>query len=50
MSRQPTFTNTIHIRDFVNDIVPDPGRENAPNYVEIQTDINIFEENGFFPA
>jgi hypothetical protein len=48
MSRQPTFTNMIHLRDFADAITDDPTRENAPNYVEIQTDINIFEEDGFY--
>ncbi|KAJ3455030.1 hypothetical protein MRS44_013630 [Fusarium solani] len=47
MSRPTTFSNTIHLRDFVDAITDDPTRENAPNYVEIQTDINIFEEDGF---
>ncbi|KID83204.1 hypothetical protein MGU_09485 [Metarhizium guizhouense ARSEF 977] len=47
MSRQPTFTSIIHLRDFVDAITADPTRENAPNYVEIQTDLNIFEEDGF---
>ena len=48
MSRQPTFTNIIHLRDFINAIADDPTRENAPNYVEIHTDINIFEEDHFY--
>jgi hypothetical protein len=47
VSRPTTFSNTIHLRDFVDDIADDPTRQNAPNYVEIQTDINIFEEDGF---
>lgn len=47
MSRLTTFSNTIHLRDFVDAITDDPTRKNAPNYVEIQTDINIFEEDGF---
>ncbi|KAK9438541.1 hypothetical protein VB005_08102 [Metarhizium brunneum] len=47
MSRQPTFTTIIDLRDFVDAITDDPTRENAPNYVEIQTDLNIFEEDGF---
>jgi hypothetical protein len=47
MSRQPTFTSIIHLRDFVDIVVDDPTRDNAPNYVEIQTDINVFEEDGF---
>lgn len=48
MSRQATFSNTIHLCDFVDTITDDPSWENAPNYVEIQTDINIFEEDGFY--
>ncbi|KAL8306275.1 hypothetical protein RB597_003176 [Gaeumannomyces tritici] len=48
MSRQSTFSNTIHLRDFVNNITDDPNRENTPNYVEIQAEINIFEEDGFY--
>ncbi|KAM6514230.1 hypothetical protein FALCPG4_015468 [Fusarium falciforme] len=47
MSQPTTFSNTIYLRDFVDAITDDPTRENAPNYVEIQTDINIFEEDGF---
>jgi hypothetical protein len=38
----------IHIRDFADSITDDPTRENAPNYVEIQADINIFEEGSFY--
>ena len=48
MSRPPLFSNTIHIRDFVDSVVPDPARENAPNYVEIHTEVNVFEESDFF--
>ncbi|KAM5348940.1 hypothetical protein ACJ41O_008763 [Fusarium nematophilum] len=48
MSRPTTFSNTIHLRDFIDSITADPSRENASNYVEIQTDINIFEEDGFY--
>ncbi|KAH6959600.1 hypothetical protein BKA56DRAFT_637510 [Ilyonectria sp. MPI-CAGE-AT-0026] len=48
MSRQATFSNIIHLRDFVDSVTDDPGRENAPNYVEIQTehpgDVSDFEE------
>lgn len=50
MSRQATFSNTIHLRDFVDRITDDPSRENAPNYVEIQADVNIFEEDGFYTS
>ncbi|KAM6508145.1 hypothetical protein FALCPG4_018032 [Fusarium falciforme] len=48
MSLQSTFSNTIYLRDFVDNVTDDPSRENAPNYVEIQTEVNIFEEGGFY--
>jgi hypothetical protein len=48
MSRQQTLFSLIHIRDFADVIIDDPTRENAPNYAEIQADINIFEEDGFY--
>jgi hypothetical protein len=48
-SRSLTLTNTIHIRDFVDCITNDPTRlEN--NYIEIQADVNIFEENQFYSS
>ncbi|KAM9876014.1 hypothetical protein VDGL01_09917 [Verticillium dahliae] len=50
MSPQSTFSNLIHIRDFVDNIMDDPTRENAPNYVQIQTEINIFEEDAFYSS
>ncbi|EGY23410.1 uncharacterized protein VDAG_04848 [Verticillium dahliae VdLs.17] len=50
MSLQSTFSNFIHIRDFVDNVIDDPTRGNAPNYVEIQADINIFEEDGFYSS
>ena len=50
MSRQTTFSSTIHLRDFVDTVVEDPSREDAPNHVEIQTDVNIFEEDGFYSS
>ncbi|KAM6514430.1 hypothetical protein FALCPG4_015568 [Fusarium falciforme] len=50
MSLQSTFSNIIHLRDFVDNVIDDPSRENAPNYVEIQTEINIFEEGGFYSS
>jgi hypothetical protein len=48
MSRQPIFSSTIHIRDFIDTITDDPSRENSSNYVEILTDANIFEEDNFY--
>lgn len=47
MSRQPTFSSTIHFRDFVDAITDDSTRD-APNYTEIHMDINIFDEDGFY--
>lgn len=48
-SRSLTLINTIHLRDFVDCITNNPTRlEN--NYIEIQADINIFEENRFHSA
>jgi hypothetical protein len=47
MSRQATFSRTIHLRGFVDSIADDPSRENAPIYVGIQVDVNIFAEDGF---
>ena len=44
-SRSPTLTNTIYLRDFVDCVTDNPTR--LENYVEIQTDVNIFEENRF---
>jgi hypothetical protein len=50
MSLQLSFSSTIHLRDFVDTITDDPTRENAPNYVEIQTEVNIFEESSFYSS
>lgn len=50
MSSLPlTLTNTIHVRDFVDSVVGDPTRADT-NYVEIQTGINIFEEDRFYSS
>jgi hypothetical protein len=42
-----TFTNTIHIRDFVLNVVPDRTRSQSENsrYFEIHTDINVCTED-----
>ena len=48
-SRPPTLINTIHLRDFVDSVVGDPTRADT-NYIEIQTDINIFEEDRFYSS
>jgi len=47
MSRQPTLSNTIHLRDFVDIVTDDPTRSNT-SYVEIQTELNIFGEDQFY--
>src|SRR6478735_2972131 len=46
----PKLTNSIHIRDFVDEVLPDSTRPNAPNYVEIHTNVNLFQEDGFYDA
>ena len=43
-SRPLTLTNTIHIRDFVDFIINNPTDD---NHIQIQADVNIFEENDF---
>ncbi|PVI07718.1 hypothetical protein DM02DRAFT_714412 [Periconia macrospinosa] len=48
MSRQTPLSAIIHLRDFVDTITDDPTRQSASNYTEIQTDINIFEEDLFY--
>jgi hypothetical protein len=47
MSGRPTFTNTIHLRDFVDNISHNPHRPNSPNHVSLHTEINVFDEGGF---
>ncbi|KAH7114188.1 hypothetical protein B0J13DRAFT_460348, partial [Dactylonectria estremocensis] len=47
-SQQATFSNTIHLRDFVDSVTDNPGQENAPNYIEIQTEVNVFNKDGFY--
>lgn len=41
------LTNTIHIRDFVDNILPNRNRLDIVNWVEIHTDINIFPEDDY---
>jgi hypothetical protein len=48
ISRQPTFTNIIHLRDFINAIIDNLTQENALNFVKIHIDINIFKEDRFY--
>lgn len=44
------LTNALHIRDFIDDVRPDPTKPDMPNYVEIHTDLNIFPEGDFYDA
>lgn len=45
-SQSLTLTNTIHLRDFVDEVANDLTRT-VTNHIEIITDINIFEEEQF---
>ncbi len=47
ISRQSIFSSIIYLYDFVN-IIIDDSNQDAPNYIEIQTDINIFNKDGFY--
>jgi hypothetical protein len=42
------LANTIHIRDFVDRVLADRTRPETENFVEIHTDVNIFQEDGFY--
>ncbi|KAK0753526.1 hypothetical protein B0T18DRAFT_17202 [Schizothecium vesticola] len=48
MSRQPNFSSIIHLRDFIDIVADDPSRD-APNFVEIQTGINVFKDGSSSP-
>jgi hypothetical protein len=49
LSTTTNFSSTIHIRDFVVNIVPDKTHSQSENsaYVEIHADVNIFSEDKF---
>jgi hypothetical protein len=47
-STSAKLANTIHIRDFVDDVLADRTQPNKRNYFEIHTDVNIFQEDGFY--
>jgi hypothetical protein len=42
------YTNAIHIRDFVDAVTDDPNKADNHNYIEIQSDINVFNEDQFY--
>ena len=51
MSSNPAKAmSVIHIRDFVDEVVADRNRPEDENYVEIHTDINIFQEDNFYDS
>ena len=51
MSSQPfTLTNTIHLQDFVDNVVDNPTKLDTPNYIKIHTEINIFKEDRFYSS
>jgi hypothetical protein len=50
MSRQQTFSTTIHLRDYIDAIADDPTREASPNYIQIKADVNVPEEAGFYSS
>ena len=48
MSSSPSkFPSVIHVRDFMDSIMPDHTQPESPNYVEILADVNIIEEEHF---
>jgi hypothetical protein len=47
ISRSQTFSNIIHLRDFVDAVLDDPTKDSGSNHVEIRTDANICAEDGF---
>lgn len=49
-STSAKLANTIHIRDFVDDVLADRTQPNKRNYFEIHTDVNIFQEDGFYDS
>jgi hypothetical protein len=46
----PALVNTIHIRDFVDCVLADRTRPETANFVEIHTDVNIFQEDEFYDS
>jgi len=44
------LANTIHIRDFVDYVLADRTRPQTGNYVEIHTDVTVFQEDEFYDS
>ncbi|KXH62495.1 hypothetical protein CNYM01_14036 [Colletotrichum nymphaeae SA-01] len=49
-SQIPKLTNIIHIRDFIDEILPDSTRPETPNYTEIHAAVNVFQEDDFYDS
>jgi hypothetical protein len=49
-STSTKLMSAIHVRDFVDEVVPDRNRPDDENYVEIHTDVNIFQEDNFYDS
>jgi hypothetical protein len=49
-SASTKLMSAIHIRDFVDEVVPDRNRPDDENYVEIHADVNIFPEDDFYDS
>ncbi|KAK1993564.1 hypothetical protein LX36DRAFT_661401 [Colletotrichum falcatum] len=47
-SQLPKLTNVIHIRDFIDDVLPDSTHPETPNYAEIHAAVNVFQEDDFY--
>ena len=48
-SREPTLSNTIHLRDFVDAVTNDPTRADTTSFVEIRSHVNVFEDRFYSP-
>ena len=40
--------SAIHIHNFVDKVIPDQNQSDDENYIEICTDVNIFQEDNFY--
>ena len=50
MSSNLKFTNVIHIRDFVDYVVPDRNHPEDDSYVEVHSELNICQEDDFYDS
>ncbi|KAK2024525.1 hypothetical protein LX32DRAFT_675950 [Colletotrichum zoysiae] len=49
-SQLPKLTNVIHIRNFIDDFLPDSTHPETPNYIEIHAAVNVFQEDDFYDS